>query len=192
MLLAVSKKAREAVVTVSDMLKTADYNIESFSLNLENVNIQEFFKKIFDSLEHLIHLKHVKISTSIPPTLEIVADNKLLRAAVVNVLDNAIRYSPNGTVTVTAARSATAAAPSSVVITVVDSGIGISKEDTPYIFERFYRGKNAIAVDPNESGVGLYATKKIIERHGGTISFDSKEGAGTTVTINLPMKSRGR
>jgi signal transduction histidine kinase len=69
---------------------------------------------------------------------------------------------------------------------VCDDGVGVSGNDMPFIFNRLYRGKNAILLEPDQSGVGLYTAKRIIELHGGTISLDSKLGKGTTIVVLLP------
>ena len=108
-------------------------------------------------------------------------DQKLLHSALTNVLDNAMRYSPNGKVNVDINSNN-----KNVEIVIKDTGIGISQEDLPFVFERFHRGKEAISIDPNESGVGLYVTKKIIELHNGGIYISSKKGDGTTIKILLP------
>ena len=75
------------------------------------------------------------------------------------------------------------------VLEVRDNGIGISAEDMEFVFNRLYRGKNAMSLEPDQSGVGLYTAKHIIELHGGTIDLQSAMGLGTTVTIALPKRS---
>ena len=113
----------------------------------------------------------------------IVGDRAGLRAALTNILDNAIRYSPRGKVEVSLKSEA-----GKMTLVVKDNGIAIKADDFPHIFDRFYRGKNAILLEPSETGVGLYITKKIVELHKGTIDLASKEGQGTTVTVTLPLK----
>ena len=101
-----------------------------------------------------------------------------------NLIDNAIKYSKNGgKVNVTASLG-----PKDVVyINIEDTGIGIPEADKANIFTRFFRAANAQKIVADGSGLGLYIAKNIIEVHGGTLSFVSEEGKGTTFTVTLPL-----
>ena len=110
------------------------------------------------------------------------ADLKRLKPAIANIVDNAFKYSPSGKVEISLSENEKGQA----ILEVKDNGIGISREDAEFVFNRLYRGKNAVALEPDQSGVGLYVAKHIIELHGGTISIDSALGKGTTVTVRLP------
>ncbi|MCK5592228.1 MAG: sensor histidine kinase, partial [Candidatus Pacebacteria bacterium] len=72
-----------------------------------------------------------------------------------------------------------------ITIEIKDTGIGISSEDQPHIFEKFYRGDNAKKTETDRSGLGLYISKQIIERHNGTIAIESKVGEGTKVVVSM-------
>ena len=73
-------------------------------------------------------------------------------------------------------------------MSVADTGIGIVKEDQKFLFNKFFRAKNAILMRTEGSGLGLYISKNIIEKHNGKISVDSAEGRGSTFFIQLPMR----
>lgn len=110
-------------------------------------------------------------------------DKRMLQIALVNILDNAIKYSPDGE-RVTVALSCTG---SSVHIRIADNGIGISDEDRKMLFSRFFRGARAMHMSTVGSGLGLVIVKKIVEGHGGELSLESEAEKGTTVTITLPV-----
>ena len=114
--------------------------------------------------------------------LPIEGDRMRLRQVLVNVIDNAIKYSkPGGTVRVEAAEVGAFAQ-----VVVSDTGIGISDEDLQHITDKFYRaGKNGGIPG---SGIGLAVVDEIIKKHNGTLEIESDEGIGTTVIITLPKK----
>ncbi|HET8629925.1 MAG TPA: GAF domain-containing sensor histidine kinase [Thermomicrobiales bacterium] len=109
-------------------------------------------------------------------------DRARLERVLDNLLSNAVKYSRDGgAVTVRVDRDGGGA-----VLAVRDAGVGIPAADLPRIFERFHRGGN-VAGRIAGTGLGLAGAREIVERHGGTIEVDSREGAGTTVTVRLPL-----
>jgi signal transduction histidine kinase len=108
-------------------------------------------------------------------------DKKLLKNVLFNLVSNAIKFSPSGS----AIEVATQVQNSSVRISVIDKGIGISKNDQKHLFERFFRGHNATHIQG--TGLGLNIVSKYAELMNGTLSFESKEGEGTTFTIIIPQ-----
>jgi signal transduction histidine kinase len=113
-------------------------------------------------------------------------DAARLERVLGNLLDNAIKYSPDGgEVVVRLARDADAAG-TWAVLTVRDQGIGIPPADLPRIFDRFQRGGNVIG-RIGGTGIGLAGARQIVEQHGGTIAVESQAGGGTTVRVRLPL-----
>lgn len=111
--------------------------------------------------------------------LPIMGDSNRLRQVFVNILDNALKYSDAGdSVTVTVQREE-----NNAIIAIRDTGIGIASEDLPKVKTRFYKA-NATR---RGSGIGLAVADEIVSMHGGSLTLDSKEGVGTTVTITLPL-----
>ena len=105
-----------------------------------------------------------------------------LKQAIINLVDNAIKYNrPGGTVKLSAQADG-----QSVIIQVSDTGIGLSPEDLPYVFERFFRVDKSRSREQGGSGLGLAIVKKIVEDHGGTILAESVTGEGSTFRISLP------
>jgi len=110
-------------------------------------------------------------------------NKKMIRVVLQNLIENALKYSSNhGKIRISVKKI-----DNGIEIFVEDFGIGIKEENKEKIFQRFYRAENARKVDPNGSGLGLYTIKKIVEDHGGMISFKSMEGVGTTFFVMLPL-----
>ena len=107
-------------------------------------------------------------------------DAKLLRHILSNLLSNAIKYSPAGSTVTFKARCIG----EHIEFTIRDEGIGIPKDDQARLFETFHRASNAKHI--RGTGLGLAIVKQSVELHGGTISFESQEGQGTTFNILLP------
>lgn len=127
------------------------------------------------------------IECSVDPNIsDIRADSDKLRQVLLNIIDNACKFTAvGGMVKVTACQQGAA----QVMITVQDSGVGIAQEALPHVFDRFYRADSARARSPEQvggSGLGLAIAKGLIEAQGGTIAINSTPGVGTTVTIELP------
>jgi two-component system OmpR family sensor kinase len=119
----------------------------------------------------------------LPPGLR--GDPRLLFAVFGNLLSNAIKYSPAGNRVEVIARTAPGGG---ATVSVVDHGVGIPDRDRAHLFERYFRGANAVGVVG--SGVGLHLVAMVLELHGGRIEVDSREGVGSTFTVHLPAAVR--
>ena len=118
------------------------------------------------------------------PTLpSIGADQRLIERVLVNLVSNAINYTPEHK----PIRVETAVEGQAVVVSVIDQGIGIRAEDLPSIFERFYRTIEAREYLPGGTGLGLAITKEIVEMHGGSVAVTSEPGHGSAFTVRLPL-----
>jgi two-component system sensor histidine kinase/response regulator len=123
------------------------------------------------------------VTEPLPPVL---GDEGSLTEALVNLIGNAVKYThPGGRVTVSARAEGGA-----VLLAVTDTGVGIAREDLPFVFDAFYRGKGA-AEAATGAGLGLALTRRIVEAHGGTLAVDSELGKGTTFSISLPAHAAG-
>lgn len=111
------------------------------------------------------------------------ADRNRLRQVFVNILDNAIKYSDSGDTILVSAKIKE----KSFVVSISDTGVGISAEDLPRVKDRFYKGKST----RRGSGIGLAVADEIISMHGGSLALSSEKDVGTTVRITLPLASKG-
>ncbi|MFA5830192.1 MAG: HAMP domain-containing sensor histidine kinase [Candidatus Gracilibacteria bacterium] len=112
----------------------------------------------------------------------VLADANKIRFVFQNLIANAVKYSKLGGKIVIGCKKTA----KDVVFYVKDNGIGISAANQKYIFQKFFRAKNAIGVDTNGTGLGLYIAKAIVEGHKGRIWLKSEENSGTTFYISLP------
>jgi signal transduction histidine kinase len=108
-------------------------------------------------------------------------DEGLLRHILINLLTNAVKYSPSGN----AVELHIGQQEAFVIITIRDHGIGIPAEDLPHLFDAFHRGRNV--GDVPGSGLGMVIVKRCVDLHGGTIQCESRTGEGTTFAVRLPL-----
>lgn len=127
----------------------------------------------------------VQMSKDWPKTAEIQGDVGAIKRALMNVLANAIKYSPDGSKVVIAYRKSSSG---EHVLTIKDHGIGIPIEEQPKVLEGYYRASNTSHMQVHGTGLGLWITKKIIEEHGGRLWINSKPDEGTAVSIALPTQ----
>jgi signal transduction histidine kinase len=111
------------------------------------------------------------------------ADERVCKQILLNLLSNAVKFTPeHGRV----AAKAEETAEGDLLISIVDTGIGIGPEHLSQVFDRFNQADGSYARQYGGTGLGLHLTKKLVELHGGTIRIDSRLGAGTTVSVILP------
>ncbi|MCC7451026.1 MAG: PAS domain S-box protein [Anaerolineae bacterium] len=149
------------------------------------IDLKAFCQHILDDLRANHPTQQLVFNTS--GNLDgIYVDETLVQHMLLNLLSNAVKYSPaGGTITLTVARQ-----DSTVLIQISDTGIGIPVDDQKRLFEPFHRGRNTKNIQG--TGLGLTIVKNSVEIHGGTIDCDSREGAGTTFTIRLPVTQKAR
>jgi signal transduction histidine kinase len=116
-------------------------------------------------------------------------DANRLRRVLDNLVDNAIKYSPDGGPIAVRVRGDKSGGRRWAVVKVQDRGVGIPAADLPQIFDRFHRAPN-VAQRASGVGLGLWGSRQIVEQHGGSLSVTSQEGVGSTVTVRLPLMER--
>lgn len=183
----VASETRRLSRLVQQMLDLSRMENRTTPLNLEPVDLVPFVQRIVDGQQQLFVKRDLRQRFSDDTqgrSAVIEADADMITQAVVNIMSNAMRYTPEGgwvVVSVKADRR-------NVQIIVSDTGIGIAKEDLSRIFGRFWRADASRAREAGGLGVGLSVTKQIVERHHGYISVESELGKGTTFTIHLPRE----
>ncbi len=135
--------------------------------------------------QHEIAGHPLRLKASVPD-LVCSVDAARLERVIGNLMANAITYSPTGAVVVVHLARESLAASAWATLRVQDHGRGIPVEDLPHVFDRFRRGKNV--GDTPGMGIGLASVRQIVEQHGGTVTVDSQEGAGSTFTVRLPLQ----
>lgn len=162
------------------LLELARFDAGQQQIDRRPLDIAETVRVAVEQIRPLASESAIQIHCDLNPAVSL-ADSNRLSQVVMNLLSNAIRYNkPNGEIRVST-RSENGAA----ILTVSDTGTGISPEDLPHIFERFYRGDKARGSD-GRTGLGLAISKAIVEAHGGSIEVSSQNGSGATFTVRLP------
>lgn len=173
---------REFSKLSNNLLNISKYDIP-IQMDYEDLSIGELVKCIIEKNKNLAQAKEINIETKIKSSA-VVKGNKIeLERVFYNVLDNAIKYTPSkGRIVVSDKISST-----KYILSISDSGIGISKNIIHKIFDSFFRGDFSRSTEG--AGLGLTLSKKIIEHHKGTISIKSQVNKGTNVIISLPIFS---
>jgi signal transduction histidine kinase len=154
------------------------------NLQLGNVDLSSFFGEVIRDWEKKLVNKQLNLIVDVPPDFPTIrADRVRLQEALYNLLDNAVKYSPeHGEIRLVARQR-----DEEIVLSVSDDGIGISKEDLPRVFERFYRvDKARTAKAIRGTGLGLAIVKHIAQLHGGHVEAESESEKGTTIRVVLP------
>ncbi len=155
-------------------------------LSLSSVDLKEFMKPIEEESQVLASTSHNKFEVHLPDGKPMIQVNPgRLATAIMNLLNNAFKFTKEGTVTLAVKTSN-----DRLVIEVKDTGIGIAHEEIPKLFTKFHRGGSdkGLAYNFSGEGIGLYLTKLIVDEHSGTIKVDSELGKGSTFTVSLPLK----
>lgn len=169
---------------VKDLLQLTRLDNQQMQWNMERVCFETLVKKCIEKVELSASEKEQKLECFVIGEIpEIQADRDRMEQVILNILTNAMKYTPEkGRITVYIGKIY-----SEVYVKVSDSGIGIPQEDLSRIFERFYRTDKARSREMGGTGLGLAIAKEIIEAHKGSISVTSELGKGTEVTVKLPV-----
>lgn len=166
---------------VGDLETLARYDGENVMLHKELFDLSELVKTVFSEFENEFRKKEIDFALCLTEQ-RIKADQNKIAQILVNILSNALKYTnEGGRVDVVLSGDA-----NNVQISIKDTGIGISPEDLPFIFERFYRADKSRNRATGGSGIGLAITKSLVEAHGGTISVASCPERGSEFTVWLP------
>lgn len=173
-------------IMLKEILDSSLIEVEQLSLELQPMRLQQMAKDVAQEAQRRTDIHHIVVD--LPPDFPIVlVDQRWIKQVFRNILENAIRYSPEGGLIVI--RGETRA--TDVVISIADQGIGISPEDLIPIFEKYFRVRSATSYHVAGTGLGLPVARFIIEAHGGRIWMESKLGEGSTVFFSLPKAREG-
>ena len=168
---------------VSEILDFRKVQNGKMELRLSDFNLTESMKQWIKLFSVSAQKKHIAISMDAPDTIVLRADQDKIERICYNLLSNALKYtSEGGEISLMAKEE-----DGRVMISVADNGCGISSDELPYIFDRFYQAKNA----GRGTGIGLAIVKAFTELHHGEVSATSIEGKGSTFTIHIPIRQKG-
>ena len=182
---AIGSSAHLMLTIVTDFLEITRLEMGESKMQRVMVNLSEIIDRCISSYATAQHEKSIQVNTQLSKFPPIYADPDRMEVVFNHLLDNAIRYTPEkGSISITAN-----ARPASVVVTVSDTGIGISDEDIPMLFDKMRIATPGAKRAGSRTGLGLPICKGIIEMHGGSLAVQSKKGKGTIFTITLPLKT---
>ena len=166
---------------IGAMLDVTRIESGHFALDLHPVNLSDLAVAAADELAPMLAAHSIDCA-AVEPGIMIVGDEQRLEQAILNLLQNAIKYSPEGgQITVSLRRDN-----NWVVLAVTDQGIGIPTGARDSLFQLFYRASNVVGSSISGVGLGLYVVHEIVSRHNGTVDVVSEEGRGSTFTVRLP------
>lgn len=169
---------------VNDLLNVSRIEEGRFLYELEDVSLKEIIRSIIDSVEPAAARKKLEIifqgeQKTFP---NIKADREKITLAIQNIIDNAIKYSPEKEKIIISLEEDDGF----LLVSIKDNGIGIPKSQQARVFQRFFRAGNAVGQETEGTGLGLFISRNIIEAHKGRIWFESQEGKGTTFYFTIP------
>lgn len=168
-------------VMLTEMLDSSLIDVDQLHLEREPMRLRQIAAEVAEEAKHRTERHNIVVD--LPPDFPMVeVDRRWIRQVFRNILENAVRYSPEGGLIVMRGE----ARPEDVVISIADEGIGISPEDLIPIFEKYFRVRSASGYHVGGTGLGLPVARAIVEAHGGRIWIDSKLAEGTTVHFSLP------
>ncbi|MBX4264929.1 HAMP domain-containing sensor histidine kinase [Clostridium estertheticum] len=175
----ISDESERLIVLVEDLLDFSRYQSNRIELVTASVNVDKIINEVIFTLKQKSEKKGIRlVAQTIPIT--ITADGNKLKQVVFNILDNAINFSYKDSII----NIIQTINQDSVLIQIINVGIGIKKENLEHIMKSFYK------IDPKSagSGLGLAISRSIVDNHGGTLQIESEYGKGTTVNISLPLE----
>jgi PAS domain S-box-containing protein len=180
-------KSNERIIAlVNDMLNVSRIEEGRFGYKICKADIRESIKLAREYADTLIKEKQIKFNIDIPPKLpDVRIDVQKMSLAIQNFLDNAIKYTPErGNIDMQLK-----VIDNTLQLSIKDNGVGIPDKDQEKIFTKFFRAENALRLQTEGSGLGLYIAKNIIKKHKGHLFLKSKEGLGTEFIFTLPLKA---
>lgn len=179
---AIGQEVDRLIRLSNDLLLLSQLEQEQQILQVESIDLSDLLAAIAEQVQSLSELKQLTFSVDISPNLHIIANPDHLIRLFLNLLDNAVKHTPEkGHVSLKAV-----AYPSSIQIAIHNTGEGISPEHLPHLFERFYRVEQSRSRAVGGTGLGLAIAQEIVHRHKGKITVASEIEKGTTFTVVLP------
>jgi signal transduction histidine kinase len=173
---------RQLLGMINDILDLAKVEAGAMELTLETCDLAALVEEVVRVSRGLARGKGVELRTDmVPRPLELTADPLKLKQILYNLLSNGVKFTDKGGSVTVEAR----ATRETVVIRVIDTGIGIAPEDQVMLFEEFRQVDSSLTRKHEGTGLGLALTKRLVELHGGEITVDSEPGKGTTFTVTL-------
>ncbi len=168
---------------ITELLSVSRIQNGTYEVNKKSTDINDLIANVIISCGKTLNKNKLAINFQKGSLKPVTVDTDKVRQVLCNLLDNALKYSKQGEINIS-----TKQANEFTIVSVSDQGVGVEKEDLDKLFQPFFRGSNSFAIDNKGSGLGLYISRLIIEKHGGKIWAERNSKAGTTFTFTLPNK----
>ncbi len=181
----VSESVRVMVSSIEDYLNVSRIEQNRMKYEFSDVDIADLAKKAVSELSPVATAKKLTLSVDAPLPRVVRADIGKIKQVITNLVDNAIKYTLEGSVAVSVTE-----VPGNVRVTIADTGVGLAKEDIANLFQKFKRADGANQVNTTGTGLGLYVARLLIEGHGGKVWVESEgKGKGSRFIVELPLKT---
>ncbi len=181
----ISEEGKRLTNLINDFLDLSKLEEGKAAFNPEKIELGQIIKEAVDSLRSLLEEKKLKSVIEVePPQLVVNADRGKLFQVLINLLSNAIKFTKEGSVT---CRAGMAEKGREIVVSIIDTGCGISKEEQESVFDKFSQAGNQTGSKQKGTGLGLPICKQAVELHGGRIRIESEPDRGSTFSFTLPL-----
>ncbi len=184
----IHRNSRHLLEMIDDVLDLSYIEISQFSLSFEPTDLKQFLDDTVEMVSHLFQDTSVEFVVNVAdPLPHIEIDRTRIRQVIINLLNNAHRFTPSGSVTFSVVRRE-----KDVLFEIADTGLGIPEDKMHLIFEEFYQVDYSLSRAHGGAGLGLAITKRFVEAHHGQLHVTSEEGKGSVFTFTLPMPNNQR
>jgi signal transduction histidine kinase len=178
------RNTQNLIELVNDLLDASKLESGTMRLDFSTIELRGLVNELGQQLQPLAAEKEIALEVDAPeglPTLR--ADRAKLRRVLVNLVSNALKFTPRG------GRVSLSAAPEdgAVRVSVADTGVGIPEEDLRDIFDKYAQARSRATRSEKGTGLGLYITRQLVELHGGRIEVSSEVGKGSTFSFTIPV-----
>ena len=180
----IDHSVRRMIALLGSLLHAARMEDDKLQPEVRVANLSSLVADALRDTQEMFEGSSIKYALDLPnESIPVTTDPVLMRVVLQNLIGNAVKYSPKETTVTIGVKHEKDRA----ILTVSDVGIGIPSSEQGRIFEKFFRAQNVRRMDTDGNGLGLYISKSIIDRLGGSLSFVSAEGKGTTFSVSLPI-----
>ncbi len=172
---------------ISDLLDMSRITSGHLELRPQRIDLVALIRRVVEQQQPLT-LQHQFFFSAHPPAIPVLVDGVRLEQVMLNLLNNAVKYSPKGGPVAIMLTAEGVPDAGRVRLAVQDEGIGVPPESIPHLFTRFYRAENALQTRSSGLGIGLYVSHQLVRAHGGEIRVASTTGQGSTFTVDLPWR----
>jgi len=179
------QSSRHLLEMINDILELSRFEMVGFTLKKEPTQLKTLIEEAAETVDDLFRGRPIQLEVKVTPNLPMLEiDRTRIRQVLLNLLNNAARFTERGTV-----RLEATSADGEVVVSVSDTGPGIPVDELPHLFQEFYQVDRSLSRKRGGTGLGLAISKAFVESHDGRIWVESEEGVGSTFTFTLPIPS---